>query len=332
MWPSRSGAALDLALAATASVRRASLYVGVLTLLIAGPAIVLLLAIIRDQGGFEGALQMLFGGQTSFDPPESGAISMLRVTTLFAVVGVVAISLEGQILAATMIGGAATGRRSASATRSGSRAACSGRSSAAAFLVGIVEQIVGNLINNVAYGVTRSIDGASIAGILAAALVIMPFAFYQSGIILGGVGAIEALRRSTRIARARWRLALLVALAGAVVSFIEVFALGAGLDLVVRFASAAGLGLDGSLPTALVTGRTRAGVRRRDRLAARHDRGADRRATGVRVPADDGLLGRARPGRVVTDGSERPPRLVTRPMLALIVLGVIAGIAGLLSL
>ena len=175
-------------------------------------------------------------------------------------------------------------------------------------------------------------DGASIAGILAAALVVMPFAFHQSGIILGGVGAIEALRRSTRIARARWRLALLVALAGAVVSFIEVFALGAGLDLVVRIASAAGLGLDGSVPTALVTvalvlvcvvaiGSLLVTIAA---LIAAPQVFVFLRMTGYSAGLDR--------ARVVTDGSERPPRMVTRPMLALIVFGVVAGIAGVLSL
>ena len=67
------------------------------------------------------------------------------------------------------------------------------------------------------------------------------------------MGAWEAIRRSTRIARARWRLALLVAATGIVLGCIEVFALGAGLDLVLRFADAAGLGFNGSELVAVVS-------------------------------------------------------------------------------
>jgi hypothetical protein len=326
------GGALDLALAANRGVRSASLYVGVLTLLIVGPAAVVLMGMIRDQGGFEATLLLLFGGESYFESPEAGAISMLRFTTLTAVIGSFLIAFEAQILATTVIGGVATGRTMGvrDALRLSRRVFWS--VVGAAILVGILEQIVSNLINRVAYGLTRSVDGATIATLLAAAVVVMPFVFYQSGIILGGVGAIESLRRSTRIARARWRLALLVALAASVVSVIELFALGAGLDIVVRVATAIGLGLDGSFVAALATvavvlacvvalGSLLVTIAA---LIAAPQVFVFLRMTGYSAGLDRTA--------VAAEQWDRRTRLVTRPMIALIVFGVIAGIAGILAL
>jgi hypothetical protein len=171
-----------------------------------------------------------------------------------------------------------------------------------------------------------------VIGIVLAGLAIMPFAYHQSGIILGGVGAFESLRRSTRLARARWRLALLVALAGTVLSFIEIFALGAGLDLVFRVADASGMTLDGSPPAAIATilvilvvviaiGSLLVTIAA---LVAAPQVYAFLKLTGYSAGLDRSLAS--------ADPTGRPLRLITRPMLALIVLGALAGLAGILSL
>jgi hypothetical protein len=248
------GGALDLALAASKGVRRVSLYVGFVSLALAGPAIVLLLAVIRDNGGFEEAIGMLAGATGGLDETDAGVLSMLRFAAFFAAIGIFAISIEGQILAATVVGGAATGR--SIGIRGGLRLSrvVFWHVVGAGILVGLLDTIVSNATQALTYAMTNSLNAATVLGILVAGIATMPFAFFQSGIILGGVGAIEALRRSTRVARARWRLALIVALAGTVISVIEVFALSAGLDLVLRIAGAAGLGLDKSLPAAILSG------------------------------------------------------------------------------
>ena len=122
------GGALDLALSGSARIRMASLYIGFVTLLLAGPAIVLFLGLIRSEGFDETMLRVLGEAQSArFDRPED-AISMLRFATFFAVVGLVLITLEGQILAATIIGGVATGRRIGIRAPCGCPVGCSGRS------------------------------------------------------------------------------------------------------------------------------------------------------------------------------------------------------------
>ena len=98
-------------------------------------------------------------------------------------------------------------------------------------------------------------------------------------------------------------------------------------------AGAAGLGFDGSPPAAIITGFiVLVGVVAIGSLLVTIAALVAAPQVYV-VPADDRLLGRAGPRAAVADrGIVRPTRLVTRPMLALIVLGVLAGLAGVLSL
>jgi hypothetical protein len=330
------GGALDLALAASKSIRRVSLYVGFVSLALAGPAIVLLLVVIRDNGGFEAALGMLggptggFGSTGGFDESNAVVLSMLWFAVIFASVGIFAISIEGQILAATVVGGAATGR--SIGIRGGLRLSrvVFWNVVGAGILVGLLDTIVSNATQALTFMTTNSLNAATVLGILVAALATMPFAFFQSGIILGGVGATEALRRSTRIARARWRLALIVALAGTVISFIEVFALGAGLDLVLRFADAAGLGLDKSLPAAILTGVLI--------LAFVVALGSLIVTVAALVAAPQVYVFAKMTGYSQGLNRTQPPaadaprtRIVTRPMLALIILAGLAALVGFLA-
>jgi len=54
-----------------------------------------------------------------------------------------------------------------------------------------------------------------------------------AGIVLGEVGVFEAIQRSFRLARSRWRLALVVALFGIASQFIVLFGVSIGGDVVV---------------------------------------------------------------------------------------------------
>jgi hypothetical protein len=72
----------------------------------------------------------------------------------------------------------------------------------------------------------------------------MPFAYMTTGIIVGNVGAVETLKRSFRLARARPRLALVIALFATAVSVIQTFALGAGGDALLRVSEFLHLGFE----------------------------------------------------------------------------------------
>jgi hypothetical protein len=73
-------------------------------------------------------------------------------------------------------------------------------------------------------------------------LVSAPFAYVAAGIVLGAVGARESVRRSWRLARARWRLALLIGVVNTAVTYVAGFAVGAGGDILIRLGTAFGLG------------------------------------------------------------------------------------------
>ena len=114
-------------------------------------------------------------------------------------------------MATAILGGAASGRRIGLRRSLRLSRAVFWQVVWAAFLVGIVSQVVTYATAAVIGRSTGDSELATIVEVAASGLATMPFGFYQAGIILGGVGACEAIRRSTRIARARWRLALLVA-------------------------------------------------------------------------------------------------------------------------
>ena len=69
---------------------------------------------------------------------------------------------------------------------------------------------------------------------LLAGVITAPFIYVPVGIVLGDVGAMESIRRSIRLARARFRLAVVASLFSVVAQFILVFAASAGIDLVIR--------------------------------------------------------------------------------------------------
>lgn len=323
--------ALDLALAASRRVRRASIYIGIITLALAGPAAVLFLALIRHAGSFDDAIAMFDTGVV--DPGATQALTLAGIASFVALVGLIGITLEGQIMAAAIVGGAATGRRIGLRRSLRLSRLVFWRVFGAAFLVGVVDRVVTLATAAILGGSTGDSEAATIVEVAVSGLVTLPFGFYQAGIILGGVGAVEALRRSVRIASARWRLALVVALAGIILGYIEVFALGAGLDLVLRFADAAGLGFDGSVPVATVSvvlvlacivavGSLIVTIAA---LVAAPQVFVFVRMTGYSAGLDRAM---APP----TGSAAKPPRLVTLPMLGVIALGFLCAVLGLATL
>jgi hypothetical protein len=324
--------ALDLALAASRRVRRASIYIGIITLALSGPAAVLFLALIRHAGSFDDAIAMFDTGVV-VDSGATQAMTLAGIASFVALVGLIGITLEGQIMAAAIVGGAATGRRIGLRRSLRLSRLVFWRVFGAAFLVGVVDRVVTLATAAILGGSTGDSEAATIVEVAASGLVTLPFGFYQAGIILGGVGAVEALRRSVRIASARWRLALVVALAGIILGYIEVFALGAGLDLVLRFADAAGLGFDGSVPVATVSvvlvlacivavGSLIVTIAA---LVAAPQVFVFVRMTGYSAGLDRAM---APP----TGSAAKPPRLVTLPMLGVIALGFLCAVLGLATL
>jgi hypothetical protein len=324
--------ALDLAASSNGAIRRTSLYVGLLSVALIGPAIVLFLAIGHSLGSFEDALLFVFGLDNTIGSDRLPVLSWLRLSAVTGIIGLFLIAFEGQLMAVSILGGTATGRSIdlRQALRLSRRVYWV--AFGAAFLVGILERVATTITQTIATDATSSPGLAASLVIIAAAIVTMPFGFYLSGVILGAVGAWEAIKRSTWIARARWRLAILVASIGVVLSFIELFALSAGLDLVGRAAEALGLGLDKSLPIAVLTGIVvLACVAAVGSLIVTIAAlvAAPQVFVFLRMTTYSAGLDRAQPP---ASESGTGPRLVTRPMLAMIIVGAVSALVGLLSL
>lgn len=324
--------ALDLAASSNGAIRRASLYVGLMSVALIGPATVLFLAIGRSLGSFDDALLFVLGLDNTLGSDRLPVLSWLRLSAIAGIAGAFLVAFEGQLMALGILGGAATGR--AIGVRESLRLSrrVFWTAVGAAFLVGVVERVVTTITQTIVTDATNSPGLAASLVIVAAAIATMPFGFYLSGVILGEVGAWEAIKRSTWIARARWRLAILVASIGVVFSFIELFALGAGLDLVGRAAEALGLGLDKSPPIALLTGVVvLACVAAVGSLIVTIAAlvAAPQVFVFLRMTHYSAGLDRALPA---PGEAGRGPRLVTKPMLALIVVAVVAAVLGVLTL
>jgi hypothetical protein len=322
---------LDLALAASRRVRRASIYVGIVTLALVGPVAILFLALVRHAGGFEEAVAMF--EKPVPDLAATQAMSLIGVASFIAALGLFGILIEGQIMAAAIVGGAASGRQIGLRRSLRLSRIVFWRVVGSALVVGILDRAVTFTIAAILGGSTGATEASTLVEVAAAGLVTMPFGFFQAGIILGGVGAMEALRRSVRIARARWRLALLVALAGILLGYIEVFALGAGLDLVLRFADAVGLGFnEGALMATVSVLVVLACIVAVGSLVVTIAALVAAPQIFVFVKMTGFSAGLDRAMAAPWPEPTKPPRLVTWPMLGVIVLGFVCALFGIASL
>jgi hypothetical protein len=325
--------ALDLAVGSSRRVRTLSVYCGLLVLALVGPALILIVAIVRDVDSLMVALDLAFGPRMPFDPPEPAFIVLLRMSLVGAVFGVFAVLIEGQILVTAALGAAASGRvlELPDLLRLSRRVFWPVLG--AALLVGFLGRASEIAIETILRPRTvPAMQSVYVVQIVTTALVTAPFAYWMAGIVIGGVGPIESLKRSVRIAARRWRLSILVASAGAVLGLVEIFALGAGLDLVTRLASVFGLDIEGSAGSAIAaTLVTLAGIVAASSLLVTIAAlvAAPQVFVFLRMTGYSGGLDRA----TAPDApGGRRTRLVTRPMLAVIGFGVLAAVAGAASL
>ena len=235
---------LDLNVAASAEIRRASLYVGLLWLLSAGPIAAVVWAFSAHQGGFDWLRTLATGRELLLIPVGSafGLLSFVVVIVGFACL--VSISLDAQLVATILIGAKATGRRIDLRVALALARLRYWRLVRATILVFVILLVPRFLINRVVMnGQPVGTDAQDLVVTAINILLSVPFAYVAAGIVLGAVGAWEAVRRSWRLARARLRLAFLIAIVNTAVSYIAGFALGAGADILGRLGTAFGIGL-----------------------------------------------------------------------------------------
>ena len=233
------GAALDLLTRSDSGLRSASFYLGLLVLVTVAPIVML--------GGLAATL-----GLDLFDPFAPSALDgPLIAATLLALGGYFVAGVESRALATAVIGGRAEGRplRLAEAIAVARRRFW--RLLVASLVVGLTTVAIAAVIQlpvGFALGNVEEINyGLSL---VVGTLVGAPFVYVPAGIVLGEVGAFEAIQRSMRLAFARKRLAVVVALFGILSQFIVLFGISIGADVVVRVVD--GTGVAEAFPPGLV--------------------------------------------------------------------------------
>jgi hypothetical protein len=222
VWP-RVGAVLsgsfDLATQARIQIRNVSLYYGLLGLITVGP---LVFSVIAE------------AHRIDFDTLE-GVSGWTILAGLIAVLAIIAIGVESQLVGATILGAARVGRPMTLDEALRLSRERFWRYFWAAFAVGIVVGIATlafSIVLEPVFG--PGTDAAPVGANLLGAVVGAPFVYITTGVVLGDVGTSEAIRRSVRLARARFRLAVLASVFAVVAQYLLVFAASAGIDLAVR--------------------------------------------------------------------------------------------------
>ena len=241
------GASFDLLTLASDDMRRASFYIGAITLITLGPlALAAWASEVASIHRTEREMRSILLG---------GAAGWYGVLATLAGLGLLVAAVESRAMAASILGGRYAGRPvDVRAALARSRMAF-WRVVAVSLIVGIpvliVQQVLG-LAFEAAFG--PQTDLSIVASTLAAGLVGAPLAYLLTGVVLGDVPPVEATRRSFRVFRARKAAAALVAVFETIAVLLVSLGLGVGLDLALKVFGALGLGPDsGPLGLTLVT-------------------------------------------------------------------------------
>ena len=234
------GRGLDLNIAASAAIRRASFYAGGMYLLLLGP-VAFVFALLTARYGPE-LIDAILGGDVrrlAIDlGPAPGAL-------IIGGLAVAAVSVDVQNVAAALVDGQASDRRP------GLRQALAiarrtfwplvWASILSGVLTAVAAAIIGAVLgfNN---GPPADLDFARQTAIQL--VVAMPFAYIGAAVVIGRTGPIEAIRWSIRLARRRWRLAFVIGLVNTATSLLATFAIEAGSDILARIAIGLGLGTE----------------------------------------------------------------------------------------
>ncbi|HYM84811.1 MAG TPA: hypothetical protein VEY67_11740 [Candidatus Dormibacteraeota bacterium] len=234
---------LELAYRSRRSIRNASLAIGLQLLAAVGPLVLLLIVVAtKAPTALEG-----FANGVPPEPgsPEEPILASFAVTFIVAILAFGLLAVESRIIAAGILGGEAAGRPIV--PHEGLR-----RSRQVFWRVvaaTVVVQVPLAFVANLAEGLVSPILGGSqealvLVGLVVSTLLTVPFAYVLTGIVLGGAPPVEAIRRSIRLARVRWRLAVVAAIAEALTQTLLILGLGAGLDVIATLATGLGLGIE----------------------------------------------------------------------------------------
>jgi hypothetical protein len=240
--------ALDLLTRRDAGLRGASFYIGFMLLVTCAPVAIILglaltvpdLAVMFDPfAAYTGA----------YDEVEAWP-AWIFLAALPAFLGYFAAATEARSLATAVIGGRVEGRPLRLRESIAVARVRFWTMLGATFLVGVVASLASFMAQAVVLLVAGNGDELSFGVSLVVSVIVgAPFVYVPAGIILGEVGAMEAIGRSIRLVRLRKRLAVVVTLFGVLSQFIVLFGLSTGIDVIARLVI--GAGLVESFPAAL---------------------------------------------------------------------------------
>ncbi|HEY7522446.1 MAG TPA: hypothetical protein VH720_02145 [Candidatus Limnocylindrales bacterium] len=242
------GRSLDLALQATDRLRPASIYIGLLLLAIAAPVILQLLVLLTNHPEFGDAIvaaatneDLALDEQMRLGEWFLGLVPGIWI----ALVGLVALSIDGQVIAILLLGGRLIERPVPLRHAVGFARRRFWAVLRAGLLIGLPTVVLEWLLTE-AFGpvLGPGTDATVLLASTLATFALLPFVYTTVGVVLGEVNAVEAARRSIRLEVARHRLAVLIAAVGVGVGAIQVFALGSGADVLARIGVGLGLGFD----------------------------------------------------------------------------------------
>ena len=242
---------LQLAYRASAELRRASLYIGLLTLALVGPPLVLGVEFLaRYQSAFESsdALTRLLR-----DPSVAGSFLALIVAVYAALAGWVAVAIDGQLIGVALLAARATDRAMSLREATIRARQVFWRMVRGSFIAGLASALVQVVVSAILVAVLGRGDTSGILVTIVGVILLAPLGYLATGVVIGDVGALEALKRSIRLARARPRIAVVVALFTLVTAGIQTFALFAGVDTLTRIGEFLHVGASGGVVPQVLT-------------------------------------------------------------------------------
>ena len=238
--------ALDLLTRSDSGLRGPSFYIGFLLLVTFGPVAVLL-GMVLAMG------QDLTSAADRYAGPPPAWLGWLFLAFVPAIAGLVAAGAEASGLATAVIGGRVEGRpltiREAIAIARRRFWSILGPRLLVNFVSGVFSTIVTLILALIVGFVAGDLIGTG-TSLLISLIVSAPFVYVPAGVVLGEVGAGEAISRSFKLVMLRKRLAIVVTLFGVFSQFIVTFGLSAGVDAIARVL--AGTGLIDNFPPVLV--------------------------------------------------------------------------------
>lgn len=209
-------------------LRGPSIYIGLLTLALAGPGVISQLWVLSWAESVD-----VFSLAEASDTNQ--IVGFAAVLVGLALLGIVVVSIEAGAIGAMLIAGRVLGRPVTLRLALERSRRVFWRLVRAALLVGLIEilaSLAWRAVTNApaVFGDVPNLSVEPIPG----AIVSLPFIYSSVGIVVADDGARESLRRSARLARQRKRLALALAAFALLSGVLEGLALGSGLDLIVR--------------------------------------------------------------------------------------------------